>query len=110
MSHPGYLDDLEAIKKLKSRYFYCLDHKDWDGWRDHVFIAKPVIDVPEAWEEPKTGLEPFIESVVDVVAGAASVHHGHMPDIEFTSADAAHGVWAMEDVIHWPADRLFQGK
>jgi hypothetical protein len=22
---------IEEIKKLKARYFYCLDHKDWEG-------------------------------------------------------------------------------
>jgi len=26
--------ELEAIKRLKARYFRCMDTKDWEGWAD----------------------------------------------------------------------------
>src|SRR5260370_319150 len=26
------LFDIEAIRRLKARYFRCFDTKDWDGW------------------------------------------------------------------------------
>jgi hypothetical protein len=41
-------------------------------------------------------LEPTLNGVV-------TVHHGHMPEIELTSATTATGVWAMEDHLRWPA-------
>ncbi len=34
------------------------------------------------------------------VADQVSVHHGHMPDIEFTSDTTAKVVWAMEDRLY----------
>ena len=30
---------IEEIKRLKSKYFYCLDHKDWAAWKTDVFAA-----------------------------------------------------------------------
>jgi hypothetical protein len=31
-----------------------------------------------------------------------TVHHGHTPEIELTSATTASGIWAMEDRLRWP--------
>jgi hypothetical protein len=31
-----------------------------------------------------------------------SVHHGHMPEIQFESDNEATAIWAMEDLIGWP--------
>src|SRR5580704_2125927 len=100
MAHDRLLD-LEEIKTLKSRYFYCLDHKDWDGWRTKVFIPDCVWDVPEVQPEPIRGIDNVIKLARSAVDGSVSIHHGHMPDIIFTSDDAATGIWAMEDVIHF---------
>jgi hypothetical protein len=30
---------IEEIKRLKSKYFYCLDHKDWATWKTDVFAS-----------------------------------------------------------------------
>jgi len=38
-----------------------------------------------------------------------TVHHGHMPEIELTSATTATGVWAMEDMLRWPDGREMHG-
>src|ERR1700677_876690 len=37
MIDAAMLADIEEIKQLKARYFYHLDYKEWDGWREHVF-------------------------------------------------------------------------
>src|ERR1700743_3740067 len=39
---------LEEIKKLKARYFRCLDTKDWAGYLD-VFTPDAIIDSTEAY-------------------------------------------------------------
>ena len=87
---------IEAIKQVKSRYFWALDHKDWDMWRRDVWAPDGRLEVPEA----DTVVEP-LETVIEWVSGSVgdqvSVHHGHMPDIEFTSDTTAKVVWAMED-------------
>jgi len=36
------LEDVEAIKKLKARYWYCLEHKLWDELRD-VFTEDAIL-------------------------------------------------------------------
>jgi len=37
------------------------------------------------------------------VGDVVTVHHGHMPEIEITSPTTARGIWAMEDMLRWPA-------
>jgi hypothetical protein len=110
MSESSDWADIEEIKRLKSRYFYCMDHKDWDGWRNDVFVPDCIIDVPEAWKTPLTDLETFIAENRKVVDGSVTIHHGHMPEIHLTSPDSARGIWAMEDVIHWPENLKFRGE
>jgi hypothetical protein len=43
---------------------------------------------------------PFIRNAV---LELTTVHHGHMPEIEIISSTTAKGIWAMEDVLRWPA-------
>ena len=104
------LEDLEEIKQLKARYFYCVDHKDWDGWRDTVFVPECEMRVPEVQAEPFRGVDNIVALASGVFKGAVSIHHGHMPIIEFTSADTATGIWAMEDIIYFSKENLFEGK
>jgi hypothetical protein len=90
---------IEEIKRVKSRYFYGLDHKDWDLWRSEVFAPDARLEVPEVSIEI-AGLENIIAWVAERTADQVSVHHGHMPDIEITSDRTAAGVWAMEDRLY----------
>ena len=90
---------IEAIKRVKSNYFYGLDHKDWALWRREVFAPDARIEVPEVSIDI-VGLENIIAWVSERTADQVSVHHGHMPNIEIASADTATGVWAMEDRLY----------
>jgi SnoaL-like domain len=101
---------IEEIKVLKARYFRCLDAKDWDGWRKLVFCANSEMLVPEAQAEPVIGIDRIITFVEQVLRGTVTIHHGHMPEISIESDSAASGIWAMEDVIYWPKDRLAQSR
>lgn len=95
---------IEDIKRLKSRYFYYLDHKDWQGWKREVFAPDISMDVPEALAEPLVGVDTIVEWVAANAGNQVSVHHGHMPDIEILSEREARGVWAMEDTLRLPKD------
>jgi hypothetical protein len=90
---------IEEIKRVKSKYFYGLDHKDWDLWRREVFAADGKLDVPEASMEC-VGIDNIIAWVSESTANQVSVHHGHMPNIEITSDRTATGIWAMEDRLY----------
>lgn len=95
------LADLEAIRQLKARYFRLLDTRDWDGLVG-VFTDPVEIDVRQDGGGLTTSPREFVASVRESLAGAVTVHHGHMPELELTSASSATGIWAMEDRIWFP--------
>ena len=104
------LQAIEQIKKLKARYFRCMDTKDWDGFAN-VFAPDAVMDMSSEMRDGQTegegvthgarAIAAFVRGAVDAVE---TVHHGHMPEIEITSDTTATGTWAMEDMLRWPAD------
>jgi uncharacterized protein (TIGR02246 family) len=94
------LFDREAIKECKARYFRCMDEKKWDEWA-LVFTEDARMEVPEADMEVD-GRDAIVAAVSGVLEGVRTVHHGHMPEIEFTGPDSARVIWAMEDYVEFP--------
>jgi SnoaL-like protein len=90
---------IEEIKQAKAWYFYGLDHRDWAIWRERVWTDDAHLEVPEAGMvvEP---LETVIAWVAESTADQVSVHHGHMPIIDFVSDNDARVIWAMEDRLY----------
>lgn len=97
------LDDIEAIKQLKARYFRLMDTKDWDGFRD-CFTADLVVDVSADGAGVFEGVDAFMTMLVPTMQEVVSVHHGHMPEIELTGDDTATGIWAMEDHLRFGSE------
>jgi uncharacterized protein (TIGR02246 family) len=93
------MDDLEAIKTLKARYFRTMDTKDWAGMR-RLFTDDLVIDTSEAGGDTITGADEFLTFLVPMLSDVVTVHHGHMPEIEVSGATAT-GIWAMEDNLRF---------
>ena len=54
---------------------------------------------PKTGEPTVRGRAAIVERVRTFVGDAVTVHHGHMPEIELTSATTASAVWAMSDRI-----------
>jgi uncharacterized protein (TIGR02246 family) len=102
------MDDIEAIKQLKARYFRTMDTKDWAGFRG-VFTEGVVMDTTAAGGSMVTGADEFLAFLRDVLADAVTVHHGHMPEIELTSSTTATGVWALHDIVIWPDGTRLDG-
>ncbi|WP_380875023.1 bile-acid 7-alpha-dehydratase [Sphingomonas sp. DBB INV C78] len=99
---------IEEIKKLKARYFRCMDTKDWAGL-EAVFTEDLHADFREGSDPPfegaiTDGRRPYIEMLAPILNGIVTVHHGHMPEIHITSPTTATGIWAMEDKL-WVKDR-----
>lgn len=105
------MDDVEEIKKLKARYFRGLDSKDWDLYAD-VFTEDVVVDLSAMGGgykgEVYRGRDRFMAYARGLTL-VQSVHHGHMPEIELTSATTATGVWSMEDYNLWEDGRQNHG-
>ena len=93
--------DIEAIKRLKARYFRALDTKSWDDFAE-VFATDALMEVPEG-DMVVRGRAEIVAAVSGVLAGGRTVHHGHMPEIELTGPDTAKGIWAMFDYVDLPA-------
>jgi uncharacterized protein (TIGR02246 family) len=102
------VDDLEAIRQLKARYFRTMDTKDWDGMRQ-VFTADVVMDTTESGGGLVTGADEFLAFLREALDGATTVHQGHMPEIELTSDTTATGVWALNDIVIWPNGMRLDG-
>jgi hypothetical protein len=96
------VDDIEAIKQLKARYFRLMDTKDWEAMRREVFAHDVVVDTSSSGGGVIAGADPFVAFLREAIGDVVTVHHGHMPEIELTSATTATGIWAMEDMLRWP--------
>jgi hypothetical protein len=96
---------IEEIKGVKARYFRCVDTKDWAGF-EAVFASDVTVDYTPPGGNPADWLASGASNVVafvrKIVEPAITVHHGHMPEVELTSASTARGIFAMEDLIWWP--------
>lgn len=92
----------EHIKELKARYFRFVDTKDWAGLRS-LFCDHATLHYTDS--NPDTGPQPVDQAMVfigETLADAATIHHGHMPEIEILTSDTARAIWAMEDRVFWP--------
>jgi hypothetical protein len=65
------VDDIEAIKQLKARYFRTMDAKDWAGMRQ-VFTDDVVIDTAEAGGSVVTGADDFMTFLQEALGGATT--------------------------------------
>jgi uncharacterized protein (TIGR02246 family) len=102
------VDDVEAIRQLKARYFRTMDTKDWAGMRQ-VFTDDVVMDTTEAGGGLVEGADAFMAFLEEALGEATTVHQGHMPEIELTSDTTATGVWALNDIVIWPGGMRLDG-
>ena len=92
------LEDIEAIKKLKAKYWRCVDRKLWDEM-NQVFTEEATADYgPKSKLKGRQAIVQFLKSSL----GADSVitsHVGQRPEIELTSESTATGMWWLNDYI-----------
>jgi len=85
-----------------------MDTKDWESFAA-VFTTDASLDVSGEMQVAADGngllhgrdaIATFVRNAIDDVT---TVHHGHTPEIEIVSPTQATGIWAMEDMLRWPA-------
>lgn len=89
------LEDAEAIRTLKHRYFFCCDRKDPKGMRA-CFADGPVhIDygVVGVFDRADAVVKVFTE--VGCHDYMVEMHHGMNPQIEVLDATRARGKWSL---------------
>ena len=95
------MEEIEAIKQLKARYFRSMDTKDWEAMRA-VFTDDVTMDTTDSGGNVIQGGDDFMAFLRETLDPVITVHHGHSPEIRLTSPSTAEGVWAMEDMLRWP--------
>lgn len=107
------LVEIDALLRLKARYFRMVDTQNWQAWGE-LFTDDAVLKCDNAvstfGEDPQTSIFVGRDAIVDVVRthmqNAYSVHHGHMPEIDIQSETQAMGIWAMADIVVHPEQTL----
>ena len=89
-------EDIEAIRRLKHKYFRCLDCKLWDEMAECF--------MPDATTSYTDGKYSFkgIEAIMGFLKkslgsdNVLSMHQGHQSEIDITSETTAMGIWTSE--------------
>src|SRR5262245_65667834 len=90
------IEDTEAIKRLKYRYWRHLDLKQWDELAA-CFAAQASVSYGGG-KYAFRGVDAIIRFLRDSLGsetGAVTVHHGHHPEIEILTPTTAKGSWAL---------------
>lgn len=104
------LEDIEAIRKVKTKYWYCIDMKLWDDLGD-CFAEDVVLEAPKL--ESIHGRKAFVQYLKDRLGKntTIAVHQGHQSDIEITGDMTAKGIWALRDhLIDSQTNTAFKGR
>lgn len=94
--------DYKEILELKARFVETVDGKDWDGFRAVFTPAEGGFDF--GGELKVEGGDAFVDTVIEQLEGAVSVHRAFLPQITFETPTLANGSWAVNDYIEWESD------
>lgn len=84
--------DIEAIKRVKHKYWRCLDLKLMDELAE-CFSRNAVADYgPRIKLQGRDAILAFLREAMGRLSG---VHHGHNAEIEITGPSTARGTWAL---------------
>lgn len=90
------LENLEAIRKVKHKYFRCLDQGLWDELVDDCFVENAEADFADhGLVNGREALRTFYKDKIGP-SFTMCVHQGHNPEIELTSDVTASGIWQLE--------------
>jgi bile-acid 7alpha-dehydratase len=92
------LEDIEAIRRLRNKYFRCLDGKLWDEMADCFTddVSASYFNGEFRFEGRDALLKFFKLGLSDALIG---MHHGHHPEIEITSETTARGMWELHNYL-----------
>ena len=92
------LEDIEAIKRLKAKYWRCLDRKLWTEMED-VFAKDATADYgPKYRLAGREAILQFLKASLGPDSVSTS-HGGHSPDIDITGATTAKGIWTLNNLM-----------
>jgi hypothetical protein len=100
------LEDIEAIKRLKARYWNSVDNQQWDNLAA-CYAEDVVFESP--WLGRMEGSGHIVRVLKRAMKNIRTAHQGHNPDIEIQSDTSARGRWALNDRVEMPDNKCLQG-
>jgi hypothetical protein len=109
---------IEAIRRVKARYFRGVDTGDGELVRS-ILAEDCVLDYTGCFVDPASGRDYFPAMSVVLrgreswssrglsALGIVSAHEGHGGEIEVTGEDSARAIWSMTDRLFMPAGSSF---
>jgi bile-acid 7alpha-dehydratase len=92
------LEDIEAIKRLKAKYWRCVDRKLWSELED-VFGKDATADYgPNLQFKGRKAILGFLKDSLGADS-TITIHGGHNAEIEITGETSARAIWALNDII-----------
>jgi len=100
------LEEIEAIRQLKYRYFRCLDSKRWEELAQ-CFTA----DATTWYDSGKytfAGRDAIMKFLREALGShdVISLHHGHHPEIAIKGPTSASGIWYLEDRLYFTKQKM----
>jgi hypothetical protein len=100
------LEDIEAIRKLKAKYTFALDKRDWDTvlncFTDDTYTDWGVFAGGSGIYKGKQGVKQFF--TVDVPKAATFFVHMVHNDLIEVNGNQARGRWYYEEPMTWAAE------
>ena len=102
------LEDIEAIKQLKARWWFSCDTRDTAGMR--ACFDENNFEIDFGFIGRFTDMDAFIAVFKSLACHPTHVdmHHGTAPEIEMTGPDTATGRWRMRFQLLETANRQVQ--
>jgi bile-acid 7alpha-dehydratase len=92
------LEDIEAIKRLKAKYWRCVDRKLWSELED-VFSKDATADYgPNLQFKGRRAILGFLKDSLGAES-TITIHGGHNAEVEITGKASARATWALNDII-----------
>jgi len=95
------IEETEAIKRLKYRYWRYLDLKQWDDLAQ-CFAADATVSYG-AGKYAFAGVDAimrFLRESLGRETGSVTIHQGHHPEIDLLGATTARGTWALYNYMY----------
>jgi bile-acid 7alpha-dehydratase len=89
------LEEIEAIKRLKHKYFRCLDQKKWDELA--TCFTEDAVSSYHGGRYRFQGRDKIMEFLSrSLTSRRVGMHQGHHPEVDLTSETTATGIWEAE--------------
>jgi hypothetical protein len=100
------LEDIEAIKRLKARYWNSVDTKQWEALAE-CYTADVIFECPMLGR--MEGRDHIIRVLKRAMKNIRTAHQGHNPEIEICGENSARGRWALNDCVEMPGSGFLKG-